>query len=182
MSKAQIAVLLELWNVTDLGKVNEWITDDRLNLEASVNDPVLLQLRVLIDKQNDVDNHMLGITSTGWRDFLEGSLGISPEVALSFQVSLYNKSTQFAIDKMWKARNIARHALITALITTSQPWGFRTVEAAIRSWKSDAKRKGLDIVVCSEDKMRAWPRAQKLIWVHNRLKPKGYHGILDFTS
>ncbi len=49
MSPAQYEVLLGLWNVDELGKIKEWVTDDRLNLEASENDPKLLQLRVLID-------------------------------------------------------------------------------------------------------------------------------------
>jgi len=56
--------LLGLWNVDELGKITEWVTDDKLNLEASENDPKLLQLRVLIGKQNGVNNHMYGITTT----------------------------------------------------------------------------------------------------------------------
>ena len=39
MSPAQYEVLLGLWNVDELGKINEWVTDDRLNLEAAENDP-----------------------------------------------------------------------------------------------------------------------------------------------
>ena len=35
MSPAQYEVLLGLWNVDELGKINEWVTDDRLNLGAS---------------------------------------------------------------------------------------------------------------------------------------------------
>ena len=31
---------------------------------------------------------MFGITTTGWRDFLEDSLGLSPEAALKFQAAL----------------------------------------------------------------------------------------------
>ena len=58
MSTAQLDAILGLWNVDNMGKVNKWVTDDRLNLETSCNDPILLQLRVLIDKQNGVDNHM----------------------------------------------------------------------------------------------------------------------------
>ena len=42
----------------ELGKINQWVSDDRLNLEAPGTDPILLQLRVLIDKQKGVDNHM----------------------------------------------------------------------------------------------------------------------------
>ena len=53
-------------------------TNDRLNLEAAENDPKLLQLRALIDKQNGVDNHMYGITTTEWRKFLEDCLEITP--------------------------------------------------------------------------------------------------------
>jgi len=64
MRPALYEVLLGLWNVDDVGKINEWVTDDRLNLEAAENDPKLLQLRLLIDKQNGVDNHMYGITTT----------------------------------------------------------------------------------------------------------------------
>ena len=57
---------------------NPWVSDDRRNLEAPGIDPILLQLRVLIDKQKGVDNHMYGITTTAWREFLEGALGIPP--------------------------------------------------------------------------------------------------------
>ena len=89
MSKEQLKVLLDLWSLTGLGKLREWIDDDRLNLEAPGNDTVLLQLKVLIAKQKGVDNHMFGITSTGWRDFLEDSLGLSPEAALTFQAALH---------------------------------------------------------------------------------------------
>ena len=32
----------------ELGKINEWVSDDRRNLEAPGIGPVLLQLRVLI--------------------------------------------------------------------------------------------------------------------------------------
>ena len=38
MSPAQYEVLLGLWNVDELGKINEWVTDDRLNLVAAEND------------------------------------------------------------------------------------------------------------------------------------------------
>ena len=49
MSTAQYEVMMGLWNVDALGKVNQlWVADDRLNLEAAENDPKLLQLRVLI--------------------------------------------------------------------------------------------------------------------------------------
>ena len=68
-------------------KINAWVTDDRLNLEAAGNDPALLQLRVLIDKQKGVDNHMYGITTTAWREFLEDSLDIPPSIALKFQAT-----------------------------------------------------------------------------------------------
>jgi len=71
MSKTQYAVMMDLWNVDELGKVNRWVSDNNINLEVAVNDPTLLQLRELIDKQNGVDNHMYGITSTEWRVFLE---------------------------------------------------------------------------------------------------------------
>ena len=48
MSTVQYEVMMGLWNVDALGKVNQWVTDDRLNLEADDNDLRLLQLRVLI--------------------------------------------------------------------------------------------------------------------------------------
>ena len=48
----------------ELGKINNWVSDDRRNLEAPGTDPILLQLRGLIDKQKGVDNHMYGITTT----------------------------------------------------------------------------------------------------------------------
>ena len=96
MSTAQYEVMLGLSNVDELGKVNQWVTDDRLNLEAAENDPKLLQLRVLIDKQNGMDSHMYGITTTAWREFLEETLGITPAIALTFQADLH-KCTQHAI-------------------------------------------------------------------------------------
>ncbi len=77
-----------LWNVDELGKVKQWVIDDRLNLEAAENDPMLHQLRVLIDQQKGVDNHMYDITTTAWRDFLEDFLEISPATALKFQAEL----------------------------------------------------------------------------------------------
>jgi len=164
MSPAQYEVLLGLWNVDELGKINEWVTDDRLNLEASENDPKLLQLRVLIDKQNGVNNHMYGITTTEWRKFLEDCLEITPATALTFQADLH-KCTQYAIDKMWKARNTAKHGMTTPY----ELWELKTFEAAIRSWKAEAVRKGKILVEGSEDKIRAWSRKQKLKWAQNRL-------------
>jgi len=110
MSTAQYEVMMGLWNVDALGKVNQWVIDDRLNLEAAENDPKLLQLRVLIDKQDGVDNHMYGITTTAWREFLEDSLEITPAIALKFQAETH-KCTQEAIYKMWKARKIAKHGV-----------------------------------------------------------------------
>ncbi len=70
----------------------------------------VLQLRVLIDKQNGMDNHMYGITTTEWRVLLEDSMGISPATALKFQADLH-KCTQLAIHvhTLWKARNTALH-------------------------------------------------------------------------
>jgi hypothetical protein len=141
MSPALYEVLLGLWNVDELGKINEWVTDDRLNLEASENDPKLLQLRVLIDKQNGVNNHMYGITTTEWRKFLEDCLEITPATALTFQADLH-KCTQHAIDKMWKARNTAKHGMATP----SELWELKIFEAAIKSWKADAERKGKVLV------------------------------------
>ena len=52
MSKTQYAVMMDLWNVDELGKVNQWVSDTNINLEVAVNDPTLLQLRVLVDKQS----------------------------------------------------------------------------------------------------------------------------------
>jgi hypothetical protein len=164
MSPAQYEVLLGLWNVDELGKITEWVTDDRLNLEASENDPKLLQLRVLIGKQNGVNNHMYGITTTEWRKFLEDCLEITPATALTFQADLH-KCTQYAIDKMWKARNTAKHGMTTPY----ELWELKTFEAAIRSWKAEAVRKGKILVEGSEDKIRAWSRKQKLKWAQNRL-------------
>ena len=95
LSQVNLDVLLGLWNVDELGKINEWVTDD---LEAPGTDPILQQLRVLIEKQNGVENHMYGITTTAWRAFLEDSLGITPTIALSFQAALH-QYTQIAIGK-----------------------------------------------------------------------------------
>jgi len=164
MSPAQYEVMLGLWNVDELGKVNQWVTDDKLNSEAAENDQKLLQLRVLIDRQNGVDNHMYGITTTAWREFLEDALEITPALALTFQAELH-KCTQHAIDKIWTARNKAKHGMTTH----SELWELRTFEAAIQSWKSDAERKGKVIVEGSEARIRALPRKQKLKWVLNRL-------------
>ena len=50
-NKEQLKVLLDLWSLTDLGKLSEWIDDDRLNLEAPGHDTVLLQLKVRTDCQ-----------------------------------------------------------------------------------------------------------------------------------
>ena len=118
MSKTQYAVMMDLWNVDELGKVNHWVSDTSINLEVAVNDPTLFQLRVLIDKQNGVDNHMYGITSTEWRVFLENSLEIPPAIALKFQTELH-KCTQAAIHILWKARNTAVHGKKTP----SELWG-----------------------------------------------------------
>ena len=103
----------------ELGKVNHWVSDTSINLEVAVNDPTLLQLRVLIDKQNGVDNHMYGITSTEWRVFLENSLEIPPAIALKFQTDLH-KCTKTAIQYytaaihiLWNARNTAVHGKTT---------------------------------------------------------------------
>ncbi len=52
------------------------VKDNRLNSEVAVNDPTLLQLRVLIGKQNGVDNHMYGhrVTSTAVKHTWKTSL------------------------------------------------------------------------------------------------------------
>jgi hypothetical protein len=165
MNPALYEVLLGLWNVDELGKINEWVTDARLNLEAAENDPKLFQLRVLIDKQNGVKNHMYGITTTEWRKFFEDCLEITPATALAFQADLH-KCTQHAIEKMWRARNIAKHGMTTP----HELWELKTFEAAIKSWKADAERKGKVLVEGSEAAIRAWSRKQKLKWVQNRLK------------
>ena len=49
-------------------------------------------------------------------------------------------------------------------------WEHRVFEAAIRSWKSEANRKGRDLLEGAEERIRALSRKQKLTWVHNRLK------------
>ena len=170
LSQANLDVLLGLWNVDELGKINEWVTDD---LEAPGTDPILRQLRVLIDKQNGVENHMHGITTTAWREFLEDSLGITPTIALAFQTALH-QCTQIAIGQMWKARNLARHGMATP----SEIWELRTFEGAIRSWISEEERKGRVLVEGSEARIRAWPREKKLKWVHNRLQKQ--KGITEF--
>ena len=57
----------------ELGKINEWVSDDdRRNLEAPGTDPILLQLRVLIDKQKGVENHMYCITSNNGMERIPG--------------------------------------------------------------------------------------------------------------
>ena len=66
---------------------------------------------------------------------------------------------------MWKARNTAKHGMTTPY----ELWELKTFEAAIRSWKAEAVRKGKILVEGSEDKIRAWSRKQKLKWVQNRL-------------
>ena len=40
MNPEQLAVLMSLWNVDELGKINQWVSDDRLNLEAPGTDPI----------------------------------------------------------------------------------------------------------------------------------------------
>ena len=175
MNPAQLAVLMSLWNVDEMGKINQWVSDDRLNLEAPRTDPILLQLRVLIDMQKGVDNHMYGITTTAWREFLEDSLNIPPSIALKFQASLH-RCTQYAIDKMWKERNFARHGKTSP----SEIWEHRVFEEDIRSWKNEANRKGRDLLEGAEERIRALPRKQKLTWVHNRLR--GQKGIKEFWS
>ena len=100
MKPAQLDALMSLWNVDELEKINEWVSDDRRNLEVPGIDPILLQLRVLIDKQKGVDNHMYGITTTAWREFLEDSLGIPPSIALTFQADLH-RCTQQAIENIY---------------------------------------------------------------------------------
>ncbi len=61
-----------------------------------------------------MDNHIYGITTTEWRKFLEDCLEITPATALTFQADLH-KCTQHAIDKMWKARNTAKHGMALLL-------------------------------------------------------------------
>ena len=174
MNTIQLDVLLSLWNVDEMGKINKWVSDDR-NLEATGIDPILLQLRVLIDKQKGVDNHMYGITTTAWREFLEDLLGIPPSIALKFQADLH-RCTQNAIDKMWKARNLARHGMTSP----HDLWELRVFEDAIRAWKSEADRQGRDMLDGAEERIRALPRKQKLTWVHNRLRKQ--KGIKEFWS
>jgi hypothetical protein len=56
------------------------------------------------------------------------------------------------------------------MTTPYELWELKTFEAAIRSWKADAERKGKVLVEGSEAAIRAWSRKQKLKWVQNRLK------------
>ena len=175
MSTAQFEVMLGLWNVDELGQMNQWVTDDRLNLEAADNDQKLLQLRVLIDNQNGVDNYMYGITISKWREYLEDFLGITPAIALKFQAELH-KITQQAIDAMWKARNAAKHGMTTPY----ELWELRTFEEAIQSWKTDTERKGKVMVEGSEVRIRAFSRKKKLKWMHNRLTNQ--NSITDYWN
>ena len=93
MKPEQLAVLMSLWNVDELGNISQWVSDDRLNLETPGTDPILLQLRVLIDKQKGVDNHMYGITTTAWREFLEDALGIlTTTLGKHLPVTIFTKS------------------------------------------------------------------------------------------
>jgi hypothetical protein len=55
------------------------------------------------------------------------------------------------------------------MTTPYELWELKTFEAAIRSWKADAERKGKVLVEGSEATIRAWSRKQKLKWVQNRL-------------
>ena len=55
------------------------------------------------------------------------------------------------------------------MATPSELWELKTFEAAIKSWKADAERKGVVLVEGSEARIRAWSRKQKLKWVQNRL-------------
>ena len=59
-------------------------------------------------------------------------------------------------------------------------WELRVFEAAIRSWKSEADRKGRVILEGAEVRIRALPRKQKLTWVHNRLRNQ--KGLKEFWS
>ena len=97
MNQAQLDVLLSLWNVDELGKINEWVSDDRRNLEARGIDPILLQLhvRVLIDKQNGVDNHMYGITTTfGMERILGRLLGYHANNCTDIPLKLHYTNTR----------------------------------------------------------------------------------------
>ena len=164
MSNEQLKVFLELWSLDGNGKLNGWLTDERLNLEAATKDPVLLKLRVLIDQQKGVENHMYGITTTRWRDFLEESLLLPPEKALAFQGALH-KETQVGIHNMWQARNVARHALISH----AQTWEISTFEDAISIWKKDLERRGRIPVEGAEARIRSWSRPKRLTWMHNKM-------------
>jgi len=66
------------------------------------------------------------------------------------------------------------------MTTPSELWELRSFEAAIRSWKSEAARKGRIILDGAEERIRALPRKQKLTWVHNRIKNQ--KGIKEFWS
>ena len=66
------------------------------------------------------------------------------------------------------------------MTSPSEIWELRVFEAAIRSWKSEADRKGRVMLEGAEARIRALPRKQKLIWVHSRLRDQ--KGIKGFWS
>ena len=66
------------------------------------------------------------------------------------------------------------------MASPSEIWKLRVFEAAIRSWKSEAHRKGKDLLDGAEERIRALPRKQKLTWAHNRLRNQ--KGIKEFWS
>ena len=76
---------------------------------------------------------------------------------------------------MWKARNSAKFAKTNP----KQTWERRAFEDAIRCWKSEAERKGREIVVGAEDFMRASvEREEAEMGAQSPQTANGYHGIL----
>ena len=69
----------------------------------------------------------------------------------------------------------------TRKTSPSEIWEHRVFEAAIRSCKNEANRKGRDLLEGEEERIRALPRKQKLTWVHNN-SLRGQKGIKEFWS
>ena len=102
---------------------------------------------------------MFGIASTGWRGFLEDSLGLSPEAAFTFQAALHvHKHTlyMYVRDRLALDRPNVESTELSQICKDNpkQTWERRAFEDAIRCWKSEAERKGREIVVGEEDLMR----------------------------
>ncbi len=102
---------------------------------------------------------------------------MKPAIALNFQAETH-KCTQEAIYIMWKARNTAKHGLTTQ----SGHWELKAFEAAIiKSWKTEAERKGKAIVDGSEARIRTSlaEETEAKMDAQSPEEPKEYPGILD---